>query len=93
MTSLRSGSIGELETKPSEFRWRAVAGAASYRVELRDVAGDLVASAESRAPRLALEGELARRLESRVTYSWTVTARDAAGIEVARSAAAVFRYR
>jgi len=84
--------VGELAAAPARFDWQSVASATSYTVEIRDVAGDLVASADTVESALEIAPELAARLESRVSYSWSVRARDAAGAEIARSAPAIFRY-
>ena len=84
--------IGELGTAPSRFDWQSVPGATRYTVEIRDVAGDLVASAEAAESALEIAPDLAAKLESRVAYSWTVVARDAAGSGIARSAPAIFRF-
>ncbi len=73
------------------FVWRAVAGAASYRVEVRDVAGDLLWQGSSTATTLAAPPDLLAKLETLVTYRWNVTALDAAASAVAHSAPASFR--
>lgn len=73
------------------FVWRAVAGAASYRVEVRDVAGDLLWQGSSTATTLAAPPDLLAKLETLVTYRWTVTALDAAASAVAHSVPASFR--
>lgn len=84
--------VGELPAEPSQFAWRPVAGATSYRLEVRDVAGDLLFSGESREPAFGAPADLGALLESRVAYSWLVIARDAAGAELARSSPAIFRF-
>jgi hypothetical protein len=86
------GPVGDADGEPREFRWRAVAGAESYRLEVRDVAGELLYAAESRGTVLATPAELADTLESRVSYSWTVVARGAGGTELTRSTPAIFRF-
>jgi hypothetical protein len=73
------------------FAWRAVAGATSYRVEVRDVAGDLLWQGSSTATTLAAPPDLLAKLETLVTYRWNVTALDAAASAVAHSAPASFR--
>ena len=97
--TVRSGELlleepsGEIEKRPAEFSWRAVSGASGYRIELRDVAGDVVLTADSQVPALSLAQADAARLESHVLYSWTVVARDAAGRELARSTPSTFHFR
>ena len=73
------------------FVWRAFAGAASFRVEVRDVAGDLLWQGSSTATTLAAPPDLLAKLETLVTYRWTVTALDAAAGAVAHSVPASFR--
>jgi hypothetical protein len=84
--------VGDVESEPREFRWRAVTGAEGYRIEVRDVAGDLLYAAESGATAFATPPELAGTLESRVSYSWVVVARGAGGVELTRSTPAIFRF-
>jgi len=84
--------VGEMAAAPGRFDWQSIPGAANYTIEIRDVAGDLVGSAESSESGLEIAPDLAARLESRVSYSWSVVARDSAGTEIARSAPAIFRY-
>ncbi len=88
---LLDSPIGTLHATPAQFSWRAVAGAGSYRVELRDVAGDLVWQGLSPATTLSAPPELTAKLESFVTYRWNVTALDASASAVAHSAPTSFR--
>lgn len=90
---LLESPIGELPAAPERFEWRPVPGATNYSVEVRDVAGDLLFSADAPGPALALTPEHGAQIESHVSYTWTVIARDAAGAELARSAPAIFRFR
>lgn len=73
------------------FAWRPVAGAASYRLEVRDVAGDLIWQGTATGATLAVPGELAAKLATLVTYRWNVTALDAAQSAIGHSAPASFR--
>ena len=73
------------------FAWRPVAGATSYRVELRDVADDLLWQGSSSAATLVAPAELRAQLATLVTYRWSVTALDAAQSAVGHSATASFR--
>lgn len=89
---LLDAPVGLGTAQPSEFSWRAVPGAVSYRVEVRDVAGELLWLATTETPRVTPPGELASKLESFVTYHWSVTALDVAGNPVAQSSPAAFRF-
>ncbi len=87
--------VGVLSASGAEqlppFAWRAVAGAASYRIELRDVGGDLLWQGESATTTLLAPAELRAKVETFVTYRWNVTALDASASALAHSAAASFR--
>lgn len=73
------------------FSWRPFTGAASYRVEVRDVAGDLLWQGSSTTTTLAAPTELRAKLATLVTYRWNVTALDAAQSASGHSAVATFR--
>ena len=73
------------------FAWRPVSGAATYRVEVRDVAGDLLWQGRSTTGSLAAPPELLARLETLVTYRWNVTALDKVESAIGHSASASFR--
>ena len=93
---VRSGEIelvapvGEVVGAPREMVWVGVPDAASYRVELLDVAGDPVASIETSAPRVELDEATRAELRARASYGWRVVALDSAGAEVASSATVEF---
>ncbi len=88
---LLDAPVGKLTGTLSGFSWRAVAGAVSYRVELRDVAGDLVWQGVSTTTTLSAPPELLTKLETFVSYRWNVTALDASSSAVAHSSPARFR--
>lgn len=88
---LLDSPVGKLTGTLSEFSWRAVAGAVIYRVELRDVAGDLVWQGVSKTTTLSAPPELLAKLETFVSYRWNVTALDASSSAVAHSSPASFR--
>jgi hypothetical protein len=73
------------------FAWRPVAGAATYRVEVRDVADELLWQGGSTGARLVAPPELRAKLATLVTYRWNVTAFDAGQIAIGHSAKASFR--
>lgn len=94
---VRSGRVvtlapsGALATPPESFAWEAVARAATYRVELSDVADEPIWEGEASATTLALPGAIRARLETLVTYRWRVIARDANGSRLAQSEVTEFR--
>jgi hypothetical protein len=95
--ALRGGSIawttplGTLAAAPSEISWEPVAGAASYRVEILDVAGRPVLDATPGAPEWNLTAAERTRLETFVLYRVRVSALDASGRELAASELADLR--
>jgi len=95
----RSGSIhlvspiAEQKSAPTEFQWDAVQGAASYTVELKDVAGITLASAKSTQNILAATPEMKAVMISGKPLKWTVTAMDANGNAIANSNAEQFKIK
>ncbi|MEO8274952.1 MAG: hypothetical protein ABI639_01960 [Thermoanaerobaculia bacterium] len=96
-TVVRGGEIvlespqGEIAAETlREFAWRGVPGAASYRLEIRDVAGEILWQGSETANRLRVSPELAAKLATYVTYRWNVTALDVAGSALAHSATGTF---
>jgi hypothetical protein len=95
----RSGAIhlvspvSDMPQAPTEFRWDAVQGASSYRVELKDVAGITLASAKSTQNVLPVTPELKANMISGKPLKWKVTALDAAGNEIANSSTEQFKVK
>jgi hypothetical protein len=95
----RSGSIhllspiADQSSAPAEFRWDAVQGASSYTVELKDVAGITLASAQSSQNVLAATPEMKAVMISGKPLKWSVTALDANGKEIANSGTEQFKVR
>jgi hypothetical protein len=95
--AVRGGSIswvtplGTLPALPDELRWDSVAGAASYRVEILDVADRAVLETITTAPGWTPAAADRARLETFVLYRVRVVAVDAAGGELAASEAAELR--
>jgi hypothetical protein len=87
---LLESPLGRQSEAVREFTWRPGEGAAAYRVEIRDLAGDLVWQGLSPAPRLATPPDLAAKLETYVAYAWTVTALDASQSPLGQSQSARF---
>jgi hypothetical protein len=97
--NFRSGSIhlvspiADQNNAPAEFRWDAIAGAGSYSVELKDVAGITLASATSPQNVLPVTPEMKANMLSGKPLKWKVTALDAAGKEIANSSTEQFKIR
>ena len=76
------------------FAWRPLAGAASYRIDVRDVAGELLwqgTTPGTAATTLPVPQELRTKLATLVTYRWNVTALDDSERVVGHSSPASFR--
>ncbi|MGB8129860.1 MAG: hypothetical protein WCG81_08705 [Candidatus Angelobacter sp.] len=97
--NFRSGSIhvvspiAEQNSAPAEFRWDAVQGASTYTVELKDVAGITLASANSAQNVLPITPEMRANMVSGKPLKWKVTAKDAAGKEIANSSTEQFKVK
>lgn len=78
-------------SRPIHFSWEAIPGAASYRVVLADVADEPIWEGESSGTRLDLPEAAGKRLESLVSYRWSVIARDRSGLRIAQSEIGEFR--
>jgi hypothetical protein len=76
---------GEFPEVPREFRWSAIAGAASYRVTLRAVDETVLWQESATEPSARLPEEVARGLHPAVLYAWTVEALNARGERLAAS--------
>lgn len=95
----RSGSIhlvspiADQNNAPAEFRWEAVQGASSYRIELKDVAGITLATAKSAQNVLPVTPEMKTNMISGKPLKWAVTAMNADGKEIANSSTEQFKIR
>jgi hypothetical protein len=85
--------IADQSNAPAEFRWEAVQGAESYTVELKDVAGITLASANSTQNALPVTPEMRANMISGKPLKWLVTAKDANGKEIANSSTEQFKVR
>jgi hypothetical protein len=85
--------ITEQNIAPAEFRWDAVPGASSYSVELKDVGGITLASANSTQNVLPVTPEMKAVMVSGKPLKWTVTAMNADGKEIANSSGGEFRIK
>jgi len=84
---------GALAQPPSEFRWEAVQGAASYKVELLDVLNQTLASATSTRPELAATAAMKTSMRAGVPLKWRVTAFDASGKNITESSGGNFKIK
>jgi len=85
--------IAEQSIAPQEFHWDAVQGASSYTVELKDVAGITLATANSTQNALPVSPEMKANMISGKPLKWQVTAEDANGKEIANSSTEQFKIR
>jgi hypothetical protein len=85
--------IADQDSAPAEFRWDAIQGASSYRVELKDVAGITLATAKSTQNMLPISPEMRANMISDKPLKWKVTALDAAGNEIANSSTEQFKVK
>jgi len=85
--------LGDLTQPANEFRWEAVPGAASYKVQLSDVLDQMIASATSTQPELAVTPEMKAAMRPGVPLLWKVIALDASGKTIAESTGGKFRVK
>jgi hypothetical protein len=85
--------IADQPITPAEFRWDAVQGAASYTVELKDVAGITLATAKSSQNVLPVTPKMKASMISGKPLKWRVTAMDANGTEIANSSLEQFKVK
>lgn len=94
---LRTGGIhflspvGQLNQIPSEFRWEAFTGASSYKIELKDAIGTVLASTQTKKNVLIITPEIKAKMIEGKPLSWKVTALDASGKEIANSTGGDFK--
>ena len=82
---------GELAELPAALGWRAVAGAAAYRVHLLGAGDDVLWRAEVAGPPAPLPAEIMAELHRAVSYHWYVEALAADGTVLGRSETVRFR--
>jgi hypothetical protein len=85
--------IADQSVAPTEFRWDAVQDASSYSVELKDVGGTTLATANSTQNALPITPEMKAKMISGKPLKWQVTAKDASGKEIANSSAEQFKIK
>jgi hypothetical protein len=87
------GPAGDLAQPPNEFRWEAVPGAASYKVELTDALNKPLASATSTQPKLPATAEMKAGMHPGMPLKWKVTAFDASGKSITESSGGSFKIK
>ena len=85
--------IADQPSAPAEFHWDTVQGAASYTVELKDVAGITLATANSTQNALPVTPEMKANMISGKPLKWKVTAFNADGKEIANSSMEQFKVK
>lgn len=76
-------TTGDLNQPPEQLTWEAVAGAASYSVEISDVANDKIWEGKSTQNSINVPTDLRARMYPGKPLNWKVTATDATGKELA----------
>jgi len=76
-------TVGDLSQPPDQLTWAAVAGASSYVVEVDDVTGDKLWESRSAQNSITVDSQLKALLKPGKPLTWTVTALDATGKELA----------
>ncbi|MFN7922585.1 MAG: hypothetical protein U0Q16_20950 [Bryobacteraceae bacterium] len=98
-TVYRSGSVelvepvGDVAAAPSLLRWHAVAGAASYEIQILEVDRELLWKSESARDRIEVPASVRARLLAGKTVLWQVTAKDPKGTPLASSPSERFRVK
>jgi hypothetical protein len=75
--------VGDLDQSPSQLRWEAVPGAASYHVRLLEVDGTEVWSADSTSTSVEFPNNIGAKLTPGRAFQWDAAARDGAGRQLA----------
>jgi hypothetical protein len=75
--------VGDLDQPPSQLRWEAVPGAASYHVRLLEVDGTEIWSADSTSTSVGFPNNIAAKLTRGRAFQWDATSRDNAGRQLA----------
>ncbi len=85
------GPVGDIAQSPSVLAWRAVPGAASYRVRVAEVDRTELWSGTVGSSEAALPVHVRSRIVPLKTLVWEVTAVDVSGATIARSGLEPFR--
>ncbi len=83
--------VGDLAAPPHEFRWEAIPGGATYRLELREVDGTALWTGDFPQDTVEIPKSVAGRLTPGRAFQWQVTARNSAGETISRSSLQNFR--
>ena len=81
---------GDVTRPPGNFEWEPAPGAAQYVVELRGVDGALLWSATSASVSIAPPPDIRALFVGGRAFRWSVTARNAAGNQIAASNLQIF---
>lgn len=77
---------GDLSRAPSELRWEAVTGTASYHVRVLEVDGTEIWSADVNGTSVALPSNVVVQMTGGRAFRWDVAAQDSAGRTIAKTA-------
>lgn len=97
--TFRSGSVklagpsGDLAQPPGAFRWETYPGAKSYRVDVMEVDGTVLWSAQTSENFAAPTPELKNKMHPGKALQWKVIAFDASGREIANSTKEKFQVK
>lgn len=83
--------VGDLASPMSELNWKAIPGAARYRVRLEEVDQTEVWLTNSALPQVAIPPAIQEKMTDRKTLNWVVEAIDSTGQTIARSTPQSFR--
>jgi hypothetical protein len=83
--------VGDLTAPMTELNWKAIPGAARYRVRLEEIDQTEVWLTNSALPQVAIPPAIQERMTDRKTLNWVVEAIDATGQTIARSTPQSFR--
>lgn len=85
--------LGDLDVPPAELSWQAVAGAASYQVQILEVDRHVLWETETRQSHIAIPDDIRTAMWPGKTLIWEVTARNSSGAPVAASGPRRFRVK
>lgn len=85
------GPVGDLVEPPARFEWALVAGAAQYKISVREVDSTVVWSSTTAGTSVATPSAVSQVLVPGKTLIWDITALDANGAVIAQSPEQRFR--
>jgi hypothetical protein len=81
--AIHLNTVGNLNQAPEQLSWDAVAGAASYSVQISDVTNEKLWEGSSAKNSINIDPEFRTRMRPGKPLKWTVTAVDGNGKELA----------